>query len=365
MRAGWTGTHVSTVSERYRYVPTVTMVHVGLPGRAESVSPAPSASTSPLATQRLRITIQVVPAGAGAHAGLLGAFAIAGFEDTPGIAYMESPDQGQTTQRSSVVVKVSETFDTLRAEALPRSASRDLIRKVAGEAIEPFTISIRQTALDGLPSRLRRTRWPERETVAGWSQGVPLDYLQGPVPVLGRRLRLAGHPGPAEPDPPVHDHDRRPGHPLPARPLGGPGRDPADHDARLARVVPGIRADPRPRRVQRVPQRGAAAFPPLGRAPIQQHRLLERAGPGGHFAAWEQPALFAREVRAAARAAPAPAGHPRRAASRSGPGGPVLPGQLADHRVERGVHRLEHLVVRDRATEPQRVPAGPADVGHH
>ncbi len=84
-------------------------------------------------SDRLPITIQVVPADTGAHAGLLGGFAIAGFENAPGIVYLESPDQGQTTQRSSVVVKVSETFDTLRAEALPRGASRDLIRKVAEE----------------------------------------------------------------------------------------------------------------------------------------------------------------------------------------------------------------------------------------
>jgi transcriptional regulator with XRE-family HTH domain len=84
-------------------------------------------------SDRLRITVQVVPAGAGAHTGLLGAFAIAGFGDAPALVYLESPDQGQTTQRSSVVVKVSETFDTLRAEALPRGASRDLIRKVAEE----------------------------------------------------------------------------------------------------------------------------------------------------------------------------------------------------------------------------------------
>jgi pimeloyl-ACP methyl ester carboxylesterase len=46
------------------------------------------------------------------------------------------------------------------------------------DAIEPFTIGTHETALADLRSRLRRTRWPERETVAGWSQGVPLDYLQ-------------------------------------------------------------------------------------------------------------------------------------------------------------------------------------------
>ena len=47
------------------------------------------------------------------------------------------------------------------------------------ETIEPFTISTHPAALDDLRGRLRRTRWPERETGAGWSQGVPLGYLQG------------------------------------------------------------------------------------------------------------------------------------------------------------------------------------------
>ncbi len=84
-------------------------------------------------SERSKITIQVVPAEVGAHVGLLGAFAIASFENAPGIVYMESPDEGQTTEMASVVAKVSETFDTLRAEAMPRGASRDLIRKVVEE----------------------------------------------------------------------------------------------------------------------------------------------------------------------------------------------------------------------------------------
>jgi transcriptional regulator with XRE-family HTH domain len=84
-------------------------------------------------SDRPKITIQVVPAEVGAHVGLLGAFATAGTDGGPGTVYMESPDQGQTTEVPSVVAKVSETFDTLRAEALPRGASQDLIRKVAEE----------------------------------------------------------------------------------------------------------------------------------------------------------------------------------------------------------------------------------------
>lgn len=82
---------------------------------------------------RSKITIQVVPDDVGAHVGLLGAFAVANFDGTPSIVYMESPDEGLTTDRPSVVAKVSEIFDALRAEALPRRASRDLIKKVAEE----------------------------------------------------------------------------------------------------------------------------------------------------------------------------------------------------------------------------------------
>src|ERR1019366_3209638 len=34
------------------------------------------------------------------------------------------------------------------------------------------------TRLDDLADRLCRTRWPERETVDDWSQGIPLAYVQ-------------------------------------------------------------------------------------------------------------------------------------------------------------------------------------------
>ena len=66
--------------------------------------------------------------------GLLGGFAIAGFAgDAPGIVYFESPDEGQTSRDPGTVAKIILTFETLRSEALPRGASRDLILKVAGE----------------------------------------------------------------------------------------------------------------------------------------------------------------------------------------------------------------------------------------
>jgi hypothetical protein len=39
----------------------------------------------------------------------------------------------------------------------------------------PFRVQIPQSAIDDLQRRLRDIRWPDRETVAPLSQGVPLD----------------------------------------------------------------------------------------------------------------------------------------------------------------------------------------------
>jgi epoxide hydrolase len=44
--------------------------------------------------------------------------------------------------------------------------------------IRPFRIDIDESQLIDLRARLRGTRWPERETVDDWSQGVPLAYLR-------------------------------------------------------------------------------------------------------------------------------------------------------------------------------------------
>jgi epoxide hydrolase len=46
------------------------------------------------------------------------------------------------------------------------------------DQIRSTPIMISQQALDDLQRRLELTRWPERETVGDWSQGVPLNYIQ-------------------------------------------------------------------------------------------------------------------------------------------------------------------------------------------
>lgn len=84
-------------------------------------------------SRRPNVTVEVVPYSAGAHSGLLGAFAVAEFEDAPAIVYLETAAEGQVAEEPSMVAQVMLTFDSLRSEGLPRGASRDLIMKVAEE----------------------------------------------------------------------------------------------------------------------------------------------------------------------------------------------------------------------------------------
>src|ERR1700691_172688 len=55
------------------------------------------------------------------------------------------------------------------------SAKRDIRMS---NNIDPFRIAATDAQLDDLKRRLRETRWPERECVDDWSQGLPLAYAQ-------------------------------------------------------------------------------------------------------------------------------------------------------------------------------------------
>jgi hypothetical protein len=64
----------------------------------------------------------------------------------------------------SPAIRASEALAQANAFELPK----------ATEGVEPFKVSVPQSAVDDLKRRLTSTRWPERETVGDWSQGVPL-----------------------------------------------------------------------------------------------------------------------------------------------------------------------------------------------
>src|SRR5688500_18174684 len=66
--------------------------------------------------------------------------------------------------------------DEMSSDSL--AASNDLSDAMA---ITPFTLKVPESALQDLKRRLQATRWPERETVADGSQGVPLARIQALV----------------------------------------------------------------------------------------------------------------------------------------------------------------------------------------
>ncbi len=68
----------------------------------------------------------------------------------------------------------------LSAEFLPETARAsskkvpELVLPPATQAVTPFQVHVPEAALDDLKKRLANTRWPNKEPVADWSQGVPL-----------------------------------------------------------------------------------------------------------------------------------------------------------------------------------------------
>ena len=63
----------------------------------------------------------------------------------------------------------------------PRKAeakSTEIMVPPASEAVAQFRLAVPAGALDDLRARLAATRWPEKETVGDWSQGVPLAKMK-------------------------------------------------------------------------------------------------------------------------------------------------------------------------------------------
>jgi transcriptional regulator with XRE-family HTH domain len=83
-------------------------------------------------SRRPYVVVQVVPASNGANAGLSGAFSIAAADGMPETLQMDGVED-RTMEKRALVRKAAVTFDRVRADALPREASRDLILKVADE----------------------------------------------------------------------------------------------------------------------------------------------------------------------------------------------------------------------------------------
>jgi DNA-binding XRE family transcriptional regulator len=83
-------------------------------------------------SERSYVLIQVVPASVGAHAGLACAFMIGSVDGEPDVLLFEAVED-QTIKDAEVIRKAAVAFDLVRGDTLSRSASQDLILKVANE----------------------------------------------------------------------------------------------------------------------------------------------------------------------------------------------------------------------------------------
>jgi transcriptional regulator with XRE-family HTH domain len=81
-------------------------------------------------SERANISVQVVPASTGANAGLSGGFWLAA-SDTTTLVMEAVADV--TSETSSLTYDAARIFDLVRADALPRTSSRDLILRTANE----------------------------------------------------------------------------------------------------------------------------------------------------------------------------------------------------------------------------------------
>ncbi|MFI6506298.1 Scr1 family TA system antitoxin-like transcriptional regulator [Streptosporangium sp. NPDC050855] len=76
-----------------------------------------------------RIGVQIVPMELGVTTGILGGFVIAQLPGNPDMVYIESATNGYVSSRPEDVEAIHARYDALRAEAQPRRASIELIRK--------------------------------------------------------------------------------------------------------------------------------------------------------------------------------------------------------------------------------------------
>jgi hypothetical protein len=82
--------------------------------------------------ERPDITVQVIPSDTGANAGLSGAFDLASGDGAPEVLRMEAVED-VTAESRSLVHRAANIFDLVRADALPRAASRTLILEAADQ----------------------------------------------------------------------------------------------------------------------------------------------------------------------------------------------------------------------------------------
>ena len=86
-------------------------------------------------------------------------------------------------------------------------------------AIRPFRFEAADAELDEMRRRITATRFPEKETVADFSQGVQLAFIQALARYWATDYNWRQVRGATELSSPIHHRDRRVGYPLHSRPV--------------------------------------------------------------------------------------------------------------------------------------------------
>jgi len=81
--------------------------------------------------RRPSIVLQVIPTSIGAHEGFRGPFTIAELEGAQSVAYQDTAVRGQVIEDAEDIASLVVAWDTIKAEALPRSASLALAEEIA------------------------------------------------------------------------------------------------------------------------------------------------------------------------------------------------------------------------------------------
>ena len=79
------------------------------------------------------IVIQVLPYTVTDHPGADGPLTILEFAGSPSVAYAEGRGSGRLIENPADVAEAMECYDLIRAAALPRSKTQDMIRRIIGE----------------------------------------------------------------------------------------------------------------------------------------------------------------------------------------------------------------------------------------
>ncbi|WP_328340072.1 helix-turn-helix domain-containing protein [Micromonospora sp. NBC_00421] len=81
--------------------------------------------------QQPRVHLHLIPKGTGAYHGLNGAFVIATPAEGDDIAYLDNQLQGTIVERAAYVHSLRQTWESVRAEAMPKGATLKLISEEA------------------------------------------------------------------------------------------------------------------------------------------------------------------------------------------------------------------------------------------